>query len=184
MLDTIKISSSKKLLISILFLGAILRFQGICWGIPIFDPLVHGYHPDEPKIIEGAYSFPRHVLTNTDLRYPTFYHYFLGTLSIPVKVVFKIEGWPSDIYKIYMAIFGRFMSILLGLGSIFLTFVLAKQLYNEKVGLLSALFVSLSLYHVQNSAWATLVFLTLFSLYSLYISLLRCMKSRVQNHIS
>lgn len=156
MLDTIKNSSSKKLLISILFFAAILRFQGIFWGIPIFDPLVHGYHPDEPKIIEGAYSFPRHLLTNTDLRYPTFYHYFLGTLSIPVKVVFKIEGWHSDIYKIYVAIFGRFMSILLGLGSIFLTFVLAKQLYNEKVGLLSALFLSLSLYHVQNSAWATL----------------------------
>lgn len=156
MVDATKHSSSKKLLISILLLSAILRFQGIFWGIPIFDPLVHGYHPDEPKIIEGAYSFPRHILTNTDLRYPTFYHYFLGTLSIPVKLVFKIKGWPFGIYKIYMAIFGRFMSVLLGLGSIFLTFVLAKRVYNEKLGLLSALFLSLSLYHVQNSSWATL----------------------------
>jgi Dolichyl-phosphate-mannose-protein mannosyltransferase len=156
MRDNVKNSLSQKLLISILLIAAILRFQGIFWGIPIFDPLVHSYHPDEPKIIEGAYSFPRHILTNTDLRYPTFYHYFLGTLSIPVKLVFRIKGWSFDTYKIYMAVFGRFVSVLLGLGSIFLAFVLAKRLYNEKVGLLSALFLSLSLYHVQNSGWATL----------------------------
>lgn len=154
--NELKHSLSKNLLIGILLLAAILRFQGIFWGIPVFDPLVHGYHPDEPKIIRGAYSFPHHLITNTDFRYPTFYHYFLGTLSIPVKLIFKINGWSFDTYQIYVAIFGRFMSILFGLGSIFLTFVLAKRLYNEKVGLLSALFLSLSLYHVQNSAWATL----------------------------
>ena len=66
MQHTIKSSLSKKLLISILLLGAILRFQGIFWGIPVFDPLVHSYHPDEPKIIKGAYRFPRHIFTNPD----------------------------------------------------------------------------------------------------------------------
>src|ERR1700757_4116462 len=141
MLDIVKNSSSKKLLISILFLATILRFQGIFWGIPIFDPLVHGYHPDEPKVTEAASSFPRHLLTNTNFSYPTFYPYFLGTLLIPIKLIFKANELPFDIYKIYMAIFGRFMSVLLGIGSIFLTFVLGKQLYNEKVGLLSALFL-------------------------------------------
>ncbi len=156
MWDNIKNSLSKKLLIGILLLAAILRFQGIFWGIPVFDPLVHGYHPDEPKVIGVASSFPRHLLYNTNFRYPTFYPYLLGTLSIPVKLIFKIKEWSFDIYQIYMAIFGRFMSILLGLGSIFLTFVIGKRLYSEKVGLLSALFLSLSLYHVQNSAWATL----------------------------
>jgi len=118
--------------------------------------LVHGYHPDEPKVTSAAFLYPGHVLTNTNFRYPTFYPYFLGTLSIPVKFFFKIKAWSLDTYKIYVTIFGRFMSILLGLGSIFLTFVLANRLYNEKVGLLSALFLSLSLFHVQNSAWATL----------------------------
>jgi 4-amino-4-deoxy-L-arabinose transferase-like glycosyltransferase len=48
------------------------------------------------------------------------------------------------------------ITILLALGSVFLTFLLGKKLFNEKVGLLSAVFISLSLYHVQNSAWATL----------------------------
>lgn len=184
MQDTIKNSLSKKLLISILLLAAILRFQGIFWGIPIFDPLVQGYHPDEPKIIKGAYSFPRHIFTNTDLRYPTFYHYFLGALSFPVKLVFKVKEWSSNTYQIYVAIFGRFMSVLLGLGSIFLTFHLGKRLYNEKVGLLSALFLSLCLYHVQNSAFATLDVPNSFSLYSLFILLLRCMKCQPQSFIS
>lgn len=162
---------SKKLLIGILLLAAILRFQGIFWGIPIFDPLVHSYHPDESKVIEPASSFPRHLFYNTNFRYPTFYSYFLGTVSIPVKLIFKIKEWSFDIYQIYMAIFARFMSVLLGVGSIFLTFVLGKRLYDEKVGLLSALFLSLSFYHVQNSAWATLdVPNSFFSILTLYLA--------------
>lgn len=145
-----------RFLIGILLLAAVLRFQNIFLGVPIFDSMVHSYHPDEPKILQGAFNFPYHILTNNDLRYPTFYHYFLGTLSIPAKLLFKIEGWSADNYQIYISVFGRFISILLSLGSIFLTFILAKKLYDEKVGLLSALFLSLSFYHVQNSAWATL----------------------------
>jgi hypothetical protein len=164
-------SLSKKLLISILLLAAILRFQGIFWGIPVFDPLVHSYHPDEPKIIKPASLFPRHLLYNTNFQYPTFYSYFLGTLSIPVKLIFKIKGWSFDIYQIYISIFARFLTVLLGVGSIFLTFVLGKRLYNEKVGLLSALFLSLSFYHVQNSAWATLdVPNSFFSILTLYLA--------------
>jgi 4-amino-4-deoxy-L-arabinose transferase-like glycosyltransferase len=168
---------SKKLLITILLIAAILRFQGIFWGIPIFDPFVQGYHPDEPKIIKAAYQFPYHILTNKDLRYPTFYAYSLGILSIPVKLIFIIKDWSFHVPELYifMTIFGRFVSILLGLGAIFLTFVLGKQLYNEKVGLLSALFLSLSLYHVQNSAWATLdvpdsffIILTLYFAFKMY----------------
>ncbi len=145
-----------KYLIGILLLAAVLRFQGIFWGIPLFDPMVQNYHPDEPKIINGAFKFPHHIVTNNDLRYPTFYHYFLGTLSIPAKIVFKIAGWPETNYRIFVSVFGRFISVLLSLGSVFLTFLLAKKLFNKKIGLLAALFLSLSFYHVQNSSWATL----------------------------
>ncbi len=167
--------NTPKLLIGILFLAAVLRFQGIFWGIPVFDSMVQSYHPDEPKILNGAYNFPYHILSNTDLCYPTFYHYFLGTFSLPVKLIFKISGWSSEAYILFITIFSRFISIVLGLGSIFLTFVLAKKLYNEKVGLLSALFISLSLYHVQNSSWATLdvansffLVLTIYFAYKMY----------------
>jgi hypothetical protein len=149
-------SLSPKLLAAILITAALLRFQGIFWGIPVFDPMVHNYHPDEPKIIQGAYNFPHHILSNSDLRYPTFYHYFLGTLSIPARLIFKITGWAFEDFIIFVSVLGRSVTILLGLGAVFLTFILGKKLYNEKVGLLSALFISLSLYHVQNSSWATL----------------------------
>lgn len=145
-----------KYLIGILLLAAILRFPGIFWGIPVFDSMVQNYHPDEPKIIKGAFQFPQHILRNNDLRYPTFYHYFLGALSIPAKIIFKYLSWPEEKYQIFLSIFARFISILLGIGAVFLTFILAKKLYNEKTGLLSALFLSLSFYHVQNSSWATL----------------------------
>jgi hypothetical protein len=145
-----------KLLAAILLSAVVLRFQGIFWGIPVFDPMVHNYHPDEPKIIQGACNFPHHILSNSDLRYPTFYHYFIGSLSIPARLIFKINGWAFEDFKIFVSVFGRLITIFLGVGAVFLTFILAKKLYDEKVGLLSALFVSLSLYHVQNSSWATL----------------------------
>jgi hypothetical protein len=164
-------------LIWIILIAAILRFQGIFWGIPLFDPMVQNYHPDEPKIINGAYKFPNHILTNNDLRYPTFYHYFLGTLSIPAKIIFKIAEQPEQQYQLFVSVFARFISIILGVGAVFLTFVLAKKLYNEKTGLLSASFLSLSFYHVQNSSWATLdaansffLVLTALSAYKMYES--------------
>lgn len=47
-IDTV---NKSKMLLGILLLAAILRFQRIFWGIPISDPLVQGYHTDEPKII-------------------------------------------------------------------------------------------------------------------------------------
>lgn len=143
-----------KLLILILLIAAFLRTQGIFWGIPIFDPLVHSYHPDELKIIYAANSFPGHIFTNTDFRYPTFYHNFIGILSLPFKLIFKLNN--SSFNIMYITILGRSVSILLGIGSIFLTFVLGKRLYNENVGLLAAIFLSLSLYHVQSSSLATL----------------------------
>ena len=149
-------SLTPKLLAAILLTAAVLRFQGIFWGIPVFDPMVHSYHPDEPKIIQGAVNFPYHILSNSDLRYPTFYHYFIGSLSIPARLIFKITGWAFEDFKIFVSVFGRLITIILGVGSVLLTFILGKKLYDEKAGLLSALFVSLSLYHVQNSSWATL----------------------------
>lgn len=145
---------TKKLLIWIMLFAFFLRVQGLFWGIPIFDPLVHSYHPDELKIIYAAHSFPDDIFTNTDFRYPTFFHYFIGMLSLLLKLIFKLNNWSFNI--MYITILGRLVSAFLGVGSIFLTFVLGKRLYNEKVGLLAAVFLSLSLYHVQSSGLATL----------------------------
>lgn len=47
-IDTV---NKSKMLFGSLFLAAILRFQRIFWGIPIFDPLVQGYHLDQHKMI-------------------------------------------------------------------------------------------------------------------------------------
>ncbi|HVO73816.1 MAG TPA: phospholipid carrier-dependent glycosyltransferase [Ignavibacteriaceae bacterium] len=168
-------SRVSKYLICILLLAAILRFSGIFWGIPVFDSLVQNYHPDEPKIIKGAFQFPQHILRNNDLRYPTFYSYFLGTLSIPAKIFFKLLEMPDEKSLIFVSVFARFVTVLLGLGAVFLTFKLGKKLYEEKAGLLSALFLSLSLYHIQSSGWAALdavnsffIVLTLLLAYQLY----------------
>jgi len=141
----------KIFLLLILFFGFVLRLSGIFWGIPLLDNLEKTYHPDEPKIIKGAAKFPEHVLRNTDLRYPTFYHYFLGLVCRPFRFLFKSY---SNFYW-FVYVIGRVCSVSMGTGTILLTFLLARKIFDKRRALLASTFICLSMYHCQNSSWAT-----------------------------
>lgn len=125
--------------------------SGILWGLPILDRLESRYHPDEPKIIEGAVGFPGHVLANKDLRYPTFLHYSIGSLSLPF---FWLRSDPSLHFQV-VHFLGRLASVVAGVGAILLTFVYARRHYGDRTALLASGFLAVSMYHAQNSAWAT-----------------------------
>jgi len=68
----------------VLLAGFALRVSCITWGLPL-DEYTGYYHPDEGKIVRGAMDFPADILHRQDLRYPTFYHYAIGTLTLPVR---------------------------------------------------------------------------------------------------
>ena len=76
------------ILLAVLIMGFLLRVSGILWGISLLDPLEGNYHPDEWATIWGAVGFPGHILTNTYLVYPTFFPYFLGAITFPVRFLF------------------------------------------------------------------------------------------------
>ena len=144
--------TSSTLLAGIIVLAFLLRVPNIYWGVPSTFPPARAYHPDEPKIIQGALDFPKDVLTNTDLRYPTFLHYALGVLSTPLKIFY-----PTNSLALYRSInlLGRWIVLLLSLTTLILVYRLGRDLGDKRQGLLASLLLSFSLYHAQSSVWAT-----------------------------
>jgi len=137
-----------RLLLLIIFVSLVLRLSGVFWGLP-YIKYMRFYHPDESKIIDGAYEFPVHILTNLDLRYPTAFHYSLGILSLPLRLL----PYPDDYYAIYLV--GRVLSVLAGAATILVTFLLVLKIFHRRCALLAAFLIAFSMLHVANSAWAT-----------------------------
>jgi len=161
------LSKSHFVILLILLVGTFsLRISGISWSLPPYD--IKEYHPDEYKIIRGAYKFPQDILDRKDLRYPTGLHYTIGLVTWPVREAIEASGNESFSYT-FVHIAGRGISILLGTGTVLLVYHLAKQHFDETHAIISASIISVSMYHVLNSTWATTdvatsFFLTLFFL--------------------
>jgi len=173
-----KVLKEHRMLAAILGIGFLLRLSGIFWGIPLLDPFEGDYHPDEWVIITGAVGFPGHILTNLYLVYPTFFSYFLGIITLPLRVFFDSFGLPepgimgSNFYYVVNLI-GRLCSVLAGTGTIFLTYLLAKDVYDKKRAVVASAFLALTLYHVSNSSFSTTDVLTSFFLVLFLIVLRR-----------
>ncbi len=93
--------------------------------------------------------------------------FFLGNKEYHgIFFVALVKGWmnvgSSDSFL-------RFLSVMLGIFSIFVIYYLGKLIFSEKVGILSALFLSISPLHIYYSqeltCYALSVFLALFSSY-------------------
>jgi len=110
------------------------------------------YHPDEPKIIREAMGFSQEIADRRDLRYPTAFHYSLGSLVWPAKKLIESRG--GDPYPV-VYVTGRVLSVLLGKATILLVYALAKRINDRRHALIASSALAFSMYHVTNSAWAT-----------------------------
>jgi len=158
-----------QVLAGIVAVGFLLRIWGLFWGLPFLDSFEGRYHPDEGRIIRGAVLFPEHIFTNKDFIYPTFFHYFLGIITLPLRLFFDTQGLSepglldSTFYDV-VTLIGRLCSILAGTGAIVFTYLLTKDIYDQKRALLASAFLALTFYHATNSSFATPDVLTSFFL--------------------
>lgn len=127
-----------------------LRFSGVFWGLP--GQYSIAYHPDEPKIVNGAFHFPEDIRKRSDFRYPTACHYLLGALSWPAKITLQKQKKPSYLF-VYQ--FGRLISVLMGTACVLLVFVLARDRDGWVCGMIAAAVMTFSSIHITTSAWAT-----------------------------
>lgn len=146
---------SRRILIAILFLALIIRLPGIFWGLPIIDKYAQLYHPDEGKVIWGAMSFPEDIFTRINLIWPTGLHYLIGILVLPLKSLVTFSILQNVQFRYLTFIVGRLISIAHGVGAVALIYILGKRLYNIRTGLIAAIILTVSIYHVRNSSMAT-----------------------------
>lgn len=142
------------LVLALILLALALRAGGLTWGAPL-DPYTGYYHPDERKIARGAVDFPADILTRSDLRYPTGYHYAVGTLALPLRWLMP-RLWPDA--DVFLAVFmlARLTTLVLGVLSVALLYLLGRRFYGPAAGLVAAAFLAIVPIHVIHGAWATL----------------------------
>ena len=158
-------------MVLILIVGAVLRLNGLDWDDG------HGFHPDERSLYMRAdcmyrvlseslgytnclQDFPKTLSGIPDVK--TFFnsetsplnpHWFpLGSLLIYVLVgiryILEIFG---DFTALDMRYVGRSLSAFADIASIGMIYILGRRMFDVRVGIIAALFMSFSVIHIQNS---------------------------------
>ena len=166
-------------LIVILVFALGLRLYGVNWD----DGSSHSLHPDERSVVWTAQQLSLDSLKSPlelfDVQksslvprppgatsghgvydYGSLPFYLLGTVGWVVSAVPGVED--ANMYD--LTIIGRVISALFDTGTVFVVFLIARRLFNERAGLLAALFTAFAVLHIQLAHfYTTEAMLTFFS---------------------
>jgi 4-amino-4-deoxy-L-arabinose transferase-like glycosyltransferase len=140
-----------KLLLLLIFIGAIFRFYKIDFQSVWLDE-IHTINESNPKIsISELYT----SLLASDPHPPLYF--------ILVQLFFKIFGYTTFVLKTFSA--------LMGIGGLFAIYFLGKEIMNKKVGLIAVALLSVNYFHIYYSQearmYSMLFFTTTLSFYFL-----------------
>ncbi|MEW6556610.1 MAG: glycosyltransferase family 39 protein [Elusimicrobiota bacterium] len=144
----------------ILLISTIVRV----WGINFAFPLRYGHIDESVVIFYTMRFFTGDFNPNPFFDYPTFYLYLLFfcyflyfMLGLLLGKFDSIGSFIShyNTNAVPFILIGRLLTVAFSIGTIYLTYLLAKKLFDKKTGLLSALFLSLSWQHILSSHYAT-----------------------------
>lgn len=139
----------------ILALGFVVRLYGVKFGLPGL------YHADETIVVNHALAYGTGDLNPHFFRIPPLIsyliffeygmYYLLGTVFGFFSSVVDFQNQflkdPTSFYLI-----GRItVGVLAGTVSIYFIYILGRRVFSETVGVISALFLSLTFLHVRNS---------------------------------
>lgn len=173
MLKIKELIKTNSILVIILILAASLRFIGL-------NPGFNQFHPDEGISYSSAVEMIRFKFDPKRYDYPalvpainyfSFNLFFIpinwvnfyithfddfknGNVSFPLTKNEERKIFQENILghrEINALFWGRVVTAVLGLGGIFLTYLLGKNLFNKKVGLIAAFLLTFNFKHAQNS---------------------------------
>ena len=171
-------------LILILVFALGLRLYGVNWD----DGSGHSLHPDERSIVWTAQQLSLDSLKSPlelfDVQrsslvprppgagsghgvydYGSLSFYLLGAVGWVVGTVPGVDD--ADMYT--LTIIGRVLSALFDTGTVLVVFLIARRLFNERAGLLAALFTAFAVLHIQLAHfYTTEAMLTFFSCLSFF----------------
>ena len=144
-----RIIESFKYIFAILLLSLSLNLWGINWGLP------NTWHPDEitPRAMA---MFDNRTLNPHYFAYGSIHYYQIIFFAvIPEKVLNKVMPLDDTTQNNVVIVLSRALSGLMGTGIVFMTFLLAKALFNEQAALFSSLLLTVSMGFVGLSHFAT-----------------------------
>jgi len=170
-------ASDRLAIFLILLLAGALRVRGIGFLLPYFE-----YGPDERLFLEKALNMLKTGDLNPHLFiYGSFLFYFLAFIFLlyfggqwlffggESRFPELIANFNYADHNYILLYLGRFSSLGFGLASIYLVYAIGKRLGGRRAGLLSALFLALSPFHIFISQIlkvdSALAFFVLFSFY-------------------
>lgn len=145
--------------LAVLLVALGVRLWGIGWGLPS-STHYFSYHPDESRVMQ--------VVLGLDWLHgsllPHFYRY--GSLQIYLVSFFDTAAYVfgnvavKDLRKDYgqfaeLLLIGRYLTVAMGVGTVWAAFSTGRLLWGRVAGLLAALFLALSPLHAQHSHWLT-----------------------------
>jgi len=146
-------------LVSIVFLGLVLRLIGIKHGFPFI------FHPDEPTIIRSALGI-RFDPNPGHFDWPHLYiylNYFLYMIFARLRTLVETAGlkdkfeilmpliWNDNLIYYYLT---RCFSAILGALTAIPVYLAGKNLFGRKAGILAALAIAIMPYHMWHSHYA------------------------------
>jgi len=186
----IKLSKLNWPLLIILGLALLVRLWGIDHGLPFI------YHPDEPALVRSAYGLRFGNLNPGHFDWPHLHYYlcfFIFESFIKLRALLQVLHLRSFLESVMPllwqdpAIFyflARLVSALMGVATVGLAYLSGKKLFDKRVGLIAALFLSLSSLHVDESHYALLdVPLTFWVVLSFFFSILILENGRLRDYL-
>lgn len=145
----------KRLLVSILILGFVLRLVGIQFGLP------HLYHADEPIVVNHAMAYGTGDLNPHFFKIPPLVSYLLFPVYGFFYVFGRMIGWfngTDDFLQLFVAdptafyLLGRILfGAMAGTATIYLFYRLLKTNFSSEHAMLSSFFLATCFLHVRDS---------------------------------
>ncbi len=168
---------AKHKLLLILLLAFAARFTGIWYGLPSL------YNSDEPFNVVNALAFgAKKSLEPTYFVYPAFYSYLLAAAQGLCFLIGRLTSAFGSVLDFGASYFidptliffwGRFLSVVLGVATVWLIYQVGRRFFSERTGLFAALLLTLSSLHVDWSHWilleATLTFMCTLTLFFIFV---------------
>lgn len=153
------LSFSFYFILSLTLIGGVIRFWKINFGLPAV-PFSNEEITTFMTVNFGGGDFNPHNFYHPHLYY--YLSFFFDALYILFNLATGHFHQPSDAWILFKTdptffyVIGRSVSAILGTLTIPLTYVMGKKVFNERAGILGALFLTFSLLHVQ---WSQIAYM-------------------------
>jgi 4-amino-4-deoxy-L-arabinose transferase-like glycosyltransferase len=153
-LRSLTISKEQVFLLAIFGVALAVRLWGISHDLP------YNYYPDERHFVNRALAFGSGDLNPHWFHKPALYMYILFFEYGMYYAIGRIFGWfvsVDDFARHYFIdpsaffLLGRMTTVIFAIATVYVTYIIGRNYYNRRVGLIAALFLAITFGHVRSS---------------------------------